>query len=823
MRYPLFSGACIKIFVVTICILISTTTTLAQKDSTNKPSDTIQREKKADVYEMIAKGILSENRDKFQEKQKLAIQKKKVNQLRLEAKNAEDYFQRGIDTNHIKGELSTLETLFRVTTEGITTKRSSFQSSRNLISSEILLVELIQRLGFLNKSIGSYKSKVDNFRKRIDSIATDSALYYLPADTSKLNDFITGFASLSEDLAPADKMLNEATSSLSLLEKRAAKLHADISLNIFTIDTYREDVSKTMLAREMPGLMGGDTLKRPLKEVLSVSIFKARNIFLFFIANNIGAVFMILLLFLLLAFMFRAISIKVSKNEELFALHIHNEIVEHPILSSLFIVLNTVQFFFVFPPFAIQAMIWIVLSVILIFLHRRNPGIFTGSSWIYLLILFLLAIIDNLILEASQFERIALTVLTFASCLISFVFLRNIRKYEVKVKIAKIITYLFLFLQAIAFISLLLGRYNLGKTLFTGGYIAIIAGVFLYWTYQLLVKALNTYSITVEGGGSNMFLRLQILHDKTPGWASAIFVIGWAIIFLRNFYFYTRVLAFLNQLLSTERTIGKFSYSLESILVFVMVIFLSGLASKFISFLAGDPSSGQVAGKKKGGLSNWLLLIRLTILVLGILLAFASAGIPMDRLTIILGSLSLGIGFGLQTIVNNLISGVILAVERPIEIGDQIEVAGKTGNIKEIGIRSSKLINFDGAEVIIPNGDLLSEHVINWTLSNSQRRVELIIGVKYGSDLEKAKQILQTILLANNKVERVPEPQVLLHQFSHSSIDLRLLFWSDISIWINLKSEIIFAVYKAFKEAGIEIPYPQQDVYIKELPRLDPK
>ena len=129
------------------------------------------------------------------------------------------------------------------------------------------------------------------------------------------------------------------------------------------------------------------------------------------------------------------------------------------------------------------------------------------------------------------------------------------------------------------------------------------------------------------------------------------------------------------------------------------------------------------------------------MITVGFFLAVSASKFPLDKITIIISAFGIGIGFGLQNIVNNLVSGLILAFEKPIQIGDIIEVDTRSGTIKEIGIRSSKLATSDGAEVIIPNGDLISHHVINWTLSNTNRRVELIVGVAYGSDIEKVKAL----------------------------------------------------------------------------------
>jgi small-conductance mechanosensitive channel len=176
-----------------------------------------------------------------------------------------------------------------------------------------------------------------------------------------------------------------------------------------------------------------------------------------------------------------------------------------------------------------------------------------------------------------------------------------------------------------------------------------------------------------------------------------------------------------------------------------------------------------------------------------------------------------GIGFGLQTIVNNLVSGIILAFERPIQIGDVIEVGNRSGVVKEVGIRSSTIQAYDGSEVIIPNGDLLSQHLINWTLSDRKRRVEIIIGVAYGSDLKVVQEVLLEVL-GKNEILSIPEPRVFVHNFADSAVEFRLFFWvSNFDTWIGVKNQVLLDTYEAFKSAGIEIPFPQRDLHVKTI------
>ena len=151
-------------------------------------------------------------------------------------------------------------------------------------------------------------------------------------------------------------------------------------------------------------------------------------------------------------------------------------------------------------------------------------------------------------------------------------------------------------------------------------------------------------------------------------------------------------------------------------------------------------------------MGSWILLIRITIICGGLFLASAAAGIPLDRITIVLGALGVGIGFGLQDLTSSLVSGIIIAFEKPVNVGDIVEVAEQSGTMKSIGFRSSVITNLDGADVIIPNNTLLSSNLINWTMSDEKRRVDVEVQVLYGADLDKVRKILLEILDADEHI-----------------------------------------------------------------------
>ncbi len=215
-------------------------------------------------------------------------------------------------------------------------------------------------------------------------------------------------------------------------------------------------------------------------------------------------------------------------------------------------------------------------------------------------------------------------------------------------------------------------------------------------------------------------------------------------------------------------------------------------------------------------------LIASTLHYLLLLLVFFFAvnlgGVELNKFTVLTGALGVGVGFGLQNIVNNFVSGLILQFERPIHIGDVLDIDGTTGKVTRIGIRSSTVKTFQGAEVIIPNANFISGKVINWTLSESLRRVELPVGVAYGSDVKLVSKLLEQPATCHESVLTSPAPAVYFKEFGDSSLNFELQFWvMQESNLVKVKSEVALEVMRLLDEAGIEIPFPQRDLRLRSV------
>ncbi len=253
---------------------------------------------------------------------------------------------------------------------------------------------------------------------------------------------------------------------------------------------------------------------------------------------------------------------------------------------------------------------------------------------------------------------------------------------------------------------------------------------------------------------------------------------------------------------------------LTSLFVFLFFFYLSSLARH-------STYAWLYKNIRDRGLRNSLAVFtQYAILVIGALVSLNFIGINLTSLTVFAGALGVGIGFGLQNIANNLISGLILLAERPVRVEDWVSVGNSQGVISRIGLRSLVLTTWDNQDVIIPNAQLITEPVTNWTLSDNLIRTVLFVGVRYQDDPHLAKKVILEAVAMVPEVSLERKPRVFLTEFADSSVNFRVHFYSDLTDQhsrLSVKSKVMFAIWDALKEADIGIPFPQRDIYIKEM------
>ena len=263
--------------------------------------------------------------------------------------------------------------------------------------------------------------------------------------------------------------------------------------------------------------------------------------------------------------------------------------------------------------------------------------------------------------------------------------------------------------------------------------------------------------------------------------------------------------------------IGELQLDLATLIDVAVVLYCAVVLSWFVRSLL---DAGRIGPRymDPGVRDSIKTLIHYCIILCGVMFALSAAGIGLQNFAVIAGALSIGIGFGLQNIVNNFISGIILLFERPIRKGDTIILDGEWAVVRNIGLRSTAVETFNKAELIVPNSDLIAQKVTNLTHSNSQTRVVMNIGVAYGSDMEQVLGILEEEAGKHANASKDPAPSALFVGFGDSSLDFQLRIWlNSLDHCLSIRSEVGIAIYKRFNAEGIEIPFPQQDLHLRSM------
>jgi small-conductance mechanosensitive channel len=263
-------------------------------------------------------------------------------------------------------------------------------------------------------------------------------------------------------------------------------------------------------------------------------------------------------------------------------------------------------------------------------------------------------------------------------------------------------------------------------------------------------------------------------------------------------------------------TLGKTDITLWTILYFIFLTFLlfyvTGKLKKWIIYKLLAKSKIDLGVRVAAG-----SIFRYIILFIGFIIVLQTVGIDLSTITILAGALGIGIGFGLQNITNNLVSGIIILFERPIKVGDRIEVGDVSGDVVRISIRATTIITNDNISIIVPNSDFISSKVINWSHIDRNIRLNFPVGVSYKEDPQRIRKLLLEVARDNKGVLKEPKPDVLFSEFGDSALVFNLRIWTQ--EFINrpgvLKSQLYYAIFEKFAQNGVQIPFPQRDIHLK--------
>jgi len=290
-------------------------------------------------------------------------------------------------------------------------------------------------------------------------------------------------------------------------------------------------------------------------------------------------------------------------------------------------------------------------------------------------------------------------------------------------------------------------------------------------------------------------------------------ILGWLARYLAYLGLLDPAWSLVKAVIGTRLERGTISISIGNVVEFFLIVWLAYVLSACIRFVLQEdlyPRINISPGISYAASS----LLNYIILASGFIVALGAVGVDFSRVTLLAGAFGVGIGFGLQSVVNNFVSGLILLFERPVHVGDAVQIGDLQGWVRRIGIRASVVRTLQGAEIIVPNSQLISERVTNWTLSDQLRRVDLPVGVSYGASPKKVIELLESVARTHREVLKNPAPRCLFMSYGDSSINFELRVWVDYTNWEAVQSDLTVAIYDAVKGAGMSFPFPQREIRI---------
>ncbi|RAK66661.1 mechanosensitive ion channel family protein [Hymenobacter edaphi] len=713
--------------------------------------------------------------------------------------------RRGADTEDLAEDLPDVEANLKTIRQNLT-QYSSVINLKQVRMFQVLLTEMQAELGAWRTELSTQGQRLKRMQTQLDSLNRHGIP--VQADTT---------TALGRSTARLQRKQQRAAGLLARNQQRVTQLQTRVSDSYIQALELQDEVreqsrrfNRRTLAPETPALWRATTTDEVQQaqagQLVRESYASQRRLLRYYFGQNWPfAVWMVLIgatFFTWVFRNFRAVGPAAAAPDERPFRYLRPV----PVAATLVVVFSVAPFFDLNPPAAYTDLLELLLVVSLSVLFGRSWPRRQFGYWLAIVALFFGLTFVYASSAPGPGLRWVMLGLNLAAVLVGLGLLRELKRGPRLAAFVPPVLWLFVALNVLAALCNLTGRLSLAKVCSSAGILGVTQIISLSAFVRLLTEAFRLQMQRSRlAGGLAVRFHFQKIEQGLRTVLSVLVCGLWLMNFLTNLNVFRPIYRFLDELLTQPHHLGSITFSWANFVLFFLIIYLSVLLQRYVGYFFGETDEDFTAGPEDRR-GSWLVAIRLVLLAVGFLLAVMASGLPLDKITIVVGALGVGVGLGLQNIINNLVSGIILIFERPFQVGDYIEVTGKTGRVKDIGIRASKLISQSGSEIIVPNGDLLSGHVINWTLSNNHIRTELNLKLAPGTDLERAKQLITDEILSNASTLHKVAPEILLSGVTGQVYELKVLFWiNNIRQEQALKSEILAGINRRFNQEGIKL------------------
>ncbi|MBE7176264.1 MAG: mechanosensitive ion channel [Mucilaginibacter polytrichastri] len=733
-----------------------------------------------------------------------------IDELHDKAREIERLSEEGFNLKNIRSELPQVR-------ENIALLRSSLLGNvqmmdmKSLQTFALVLSNTHDQLDTWRKKLIGYSQQLINLQVESEQLKTDTLLSSYRTDRLFSKLYTNEIRSIDESWKTAKAKSEKSLQEISGLQSEITMLYYESDDLQKGLNRHIADYSSRSFKKEYPYIWqsGRKGLDSETLAFFKASVNAQKKLITGYIADHI-------LYHLFLALVIAAGFIywvrrnyqtleKADKSDEWNKTAVSGALSMLPVLPALILVFNLAPFFDFNPPAAYVNLLQFLLFLIVSVFIYRNWSRTDRIRWTKIGASYILFLALQNVLNPGISVRLGILFANAFFTVSAFQMVRD-EHFDLRLsKFARFAIYVFLTMNILAMLLNVSGRVTLSKALGN----AAIAGYVQMVTLSLFVLIMKSaFLLNAQarkaGDPASSGTATGPLNPSITRILHFVVVVLWLIVFTSNMNVYNAIIEGMDVFFFTPRTVGSTTFTIGNIALFFGVLWLSAWAQGSVGTLFGEKAgSSTYEGQKKGSKT---VIIKLAIIIIGFMIALMVSGLPIDKITVVIGAFGVGIGLGLQNIVNNFVSGVILIFERPLEIGDYVEMSGYKGWVKDIGIRATRLSNGEGADILVPNGAILSGNLVNWTLNNAHKRLEILIRISSAVHIDQAKEIIQEILYGDEAAIRGRMPEVYVQSVGADAIELKIWFWiNSVARQESARSNFIHKITAQFRQQEIQI------------------
>lgn len=679
---------------------------------------------------------------------------------------------------------------------------------RNQQMYQTVLLEIEAELESQNKSINAENQALDKIKDHVISLRKDTIVMSMIRDTVRRKQFKTELLGLRSKYKLADSIMDANLSLLNAKKRLMVKRKMEVSSALLTVEKHLEKSGISIFGNEYPNLWQAETTieKNELSDNIKGKLETERSVVSYYFSYSLGGLITLAFFMALLGwYILRNIKyLKAANHFENLPLLNFKYLNRGILLPIVVIGLNIAVVTNLYAPAMFVELIQLFLLITLSFLFKNDWTQKSMRNWILLIGLFVALCFLDLFVQISFLERCLFIIINLAGIRYGIIQLKSIQDQLYIKGFFKWARIIFITLNSLAILFNLFGRVSLSHTLSLTAIIALTQIIALSVLLKIILEIilLQIYTTRIKRSIEKIFDH-ESLSDNLKKPFVIIISYMWLVVIASNLNIWEALHRSFGALLQRPNSIGSVTFTLGGILLFFIIVWIAHLLQKYVAYFFGEIDDDENEENINKRQHSRLLVTRLVVLIGGYLLAIAASGMPLDKLSIVLGALGVGVGLGLQSIVNNFVSGVILIFDRPIQIGDIIEVSSQSGRVKSMGLRTTKINAPNGAEIIIPNGNILSQNITNWTYTDNLKLVEVAFEISGEITPERINDVIFSALKEVPLVDSTKTPQVYYSAVSDGNYKLLVKFWCSIYRTEEAISSTKQSLYKSFKEEGL--------------------